>query len=88
MIFQIVFLFLSRQVELLATTDLEKRLRAIDKTLEFVAAQKRRSVCVVSCEGLQTCQAIDCCMRGTSSNQLHDVIESNTTDDQVADFLL
>lgn len=77
------------QVEILATTDLEKRLRAIDKTLEYVAAQQRRSVCVLSCEGLQTCQTVDCCMRATSSNQLNDGLhQSNATQNQVTDFLL
>lgn len=77
-------------MEILATTDLEKRLRAIDKTLEYVAAQQRRSVCVVSCEGLQTCQTVDCCMRATSSNQinLNDGLQSNATQSQVTDFIL
>lgn len=76
-------------MEILATTDLEKRLRAIDKTLEYVAAQQRRSVCVLSCEGLQTCQTVDCCMRATSSNQLNDSLhQSNASQNQVTDFLL
>lgn len=75
-------------MEILATTDLEKRLKAIDKTLEYVAAQQRRSVCVVSCEGLQTCQTVDCCMRATSSNQLNDGLQSNATQSQVTDFIL
>lgn len=75
-------------MEILATTDLEKRLRAIDKTLEYVAAQQRRSVCVVSCEGLQACQTVDCCMRATSSNHLNDGLQSDAAQGQVADFLL
>lgn len=62
-------LFTLNQVDILATTNLEKRLRAIDKTLEHVAAQKRRSLSVdVMCEGVQTCQAIDCCQRAASSS--------------------
>lgn len=75
-------------MEILATTDLEKRLRAIDKTLEYVAAQQRRSVCVLSCEGLQTCQAVDCCLRATSSNHLDDDAHPHTTQGQVTEFLL
>lgn len=60
------------QVEILASTSLEKRLLAINKTLDYVAAQKqRRSVCLQSCEGgVQPCQASDCCQgqqRATSS---------------------
>lgn len=77
---------LLKQVEILATTDLEKRLRAIDKTLEYVAAQQRRSVCVVSCEGLQTCQAIDCCLRASSSNQMDD--SPAPTHSHVTEYLL
>lgn len=85
----LIFHFFEIQVEILATTDLEKRLRAIDKTLEYVAAQQRRSVCVVSCEGLTPCQTVDCCMRATSSsNQLNDGLQSNATQSQVTDFLL
>lgn len=77
------------QVEILATTDLEKRLRAIDKTLEYVAAQQRRSVCVVSCEGLQPCQAVDCCLRATSSSQHDDDdSQSHATQSHVTAFLL
>lgn len=72
----------------MATTDLEKRLRAIDKTLEFVAAQQRRSVCVVSCGGVEQCQTVDCCARATSSNQLDDGFQANATQNQVTDFLL
>lgn len=75
-------------MEILATTDLEKRLRAIDKTLEYVAAQQRRSVCVVSCEGVEQCQAVDCCMRATSSNQLDDGFGPNAAQTQVTDYLL
>lgn len=45
---------------------------AINKTLEHLAAQKRRSVSVQSCEGLQTCQAIECCQPATSSTHLDD----------------
>lgn len=69
-----LLLFLSPQLDILASPSLEKRLLAIRKTLELehVAAQKRRSVCMPSCEGLQTCQAIECCQRATSSTSLHD----------------
>lgn len=58
-------------MEILASTSLEKRLLAINKTLDYVAAQKqRRSVCLQSCAGVQPCQAIDCCQqRATSSGQ-------------------
>lgn len=64
------------QVELLATTSLEKRLLAINKSLEHINAQKRRSeaeVCMQPCEGLQSCQTLECCQhRGgaTTSSQL------------------
>lgn len=67
-------------MEILASTSLEKRLLAINKTLDYVAAQKRRSVCVQSCEGLQPCQAIDCCQqqqRPTSSSGL--LVTSNNS---------
>lgn len=67
------------QVDILATTKLEKRLLAIDKTLEHVAAQKRRSLSVdVMCEGVQTCQAIDCCQRASSSTHLEDDMQQIT----------
>lgn len=75
-------------MEILATTDLEKRLRAIDKTLEYVAAQQRRSVCVVSCEGLEPCQAVDCCLRATSSSQHEEEPQSHATQSHVTAFLL
>lgn len=75
-------------MEILATTNLEKRLRAIDKTLEYVAAQKRRSICLVSCEGLQACQQIDCCQRATSSNHNLDDQNNTTANHHVTDFLL
>lgn len=77
------------QVEILATTDLEKRLRAIDKTLEYVAAQQRRSVCMVACEGMEPCQAVDCCLRGASSTQHDDDnTQAHATQSHVTAFLL
>lgn len=85
----IFFVFNFKQVEILATTNLEKRLRAIDKTLEYVAAQKRRSICLLPCEGLQACQQIDCCQRATSSHhQLLDDQTNTTVNHHVTEFLL
>lgn len=86
----ILLCFFRQQVEILATTDLEKRLRAIDKTLEYVAAQLRRSVCVVACDGLQTCQAVDCCVRAsTSSSRLNDhASSSEDNQNEMTEFLL
>lgn len=70
----------------MGTTSLEKRLRAIEKTLiEYMAAQQRRALCVVGCEGLPTCQAIDCCQRGSSTSQLEDQTNSNQSSQE---FLL
>lgn len=59
-------------MNILATTSLDKRLRAIDKTLqEYMAAQQKRALCLMSgCEGLPACQAVECCQRATSTNQL------------------
>ncbi|XP_070510085.1 LON peptidase N-terminal domain and RING finger protein 3 [Chironomus tepperi] len=76
------------KVNILATTSLEKRLRAIDKTLiEYMAAQQKRSLCLLSgCEGLPTCQAIECCQRATSTQQLDDRHHSNTN--QSTEYLL
>jgi Lon protease-like protein len=69
------------KVNILATTSLEKRLRAIDKTLiDYMAAQQKRSICLLSCcEGLGTaCQAIECCQRATSTQtQLDDRHQTN-----------
>lgn len=75
------------QVEILASTSLEKRLLAINKTLEYVDAQKRRSaVCMQPCEGLQPCQALECCQRGaaTSSQLVTDSIIILDDEDDVA----
>uniref|UniRef100_A0A182IX68 RING-type domain-containing protein n=1 Tax=Anopheles atroparvus TaxID=41427 RepID=A0A182IX68_ANOAO len=70
------------KVDILSTTSLEKRLRAIDKTLNLESAQQKRqrSVCVMAaassacCEGLsssQQCQAIDCCLRERTTSTVH-----------------
>ncbi|XP_058123322.1 uncharacterized protein LOC131294412 [Anopheles ziemanni] len=70
------------KVDILSTTSLEKRLRAIDKTLNLESAQQKRqrSVCVMAaassacCEGLsssQQCQAIDCCLRERTTSSVH-----------------
>lgn len=72
----------------MATTSLEKRLRAIDKTLiEYMAAQQKRSLCLLSgCEGLPACQAIECCQRATSTQQLDVRHHQNTN--QSTEYLL
>uniref|UniRef100_A0A182QSQ6 RING-type domain-containing protein n=1 Tax=Anopheles farauti TaxID=69004 RepID=A0A182QSQ6_9DIPT len=70
------------KVDILSTTSLKKRLRAIDKTLNLESAQQKRqrSVCVMAgassacCEGLsssQQCQAIDCCLRERTTSSVH-----------------
>lgn len=63
------------KVDILATTNLEKRLKAIGKTLDYITGKLRRSqqsCVVVQCEGLPTCQAIDCCQRTTSTSSTSD----------------
>lgn len=58
----------SLKVGILATTSVEKRLRAIEKTLnlEHLAAKQKRALCAFtsqSCANEPTCTANDCCRR-------------------------
>ncbi|CRK92767.1 CLUMA_CG006225, isoform A [Clunio marinus] len=77
------------KVNILATTSLEKRLRAIDKTLiEYMAAQQKRALCLLSeCEGLSECRAIECCQRATST-QNHLQLEERNHRNQSTECLL
>lgn len=72
---------------MLAATSLEKRLLVINKTLlDYNAAQQKSDLCDVTCEGLSTCQAIDCCQRGTTSAQIVEVVRNSTN--QSTEFLM
>lgn len=56
------------KVDILATTSLEKRLRAIEKTLDCMSGTFKRSqqsCVVVHRECIQPCQAIECCQRSS-----------------------
>ncbi|XP_055911288.1 uncharacterized protein LOC129945526 [Eupeodes corollae] len=57
------------KVDILATTSLEKRLRAIEKTLDCMSGTFKRSqqsCVVVHRECIQPCQAVECCQRSSS----------------------
>ncbi|XP_055844149.1 LON peptidase N-terminal domain and RING finger protein 1 [Episyrphus balteatus] len=67
------------KVDILATTSLEKRLRAIEKTLDCMSGTFKRSqqsCVVVHRECIQPCQAIECCQR--SSSELSSSSDSHT----------
>lgn len=74
-------------MELLATTSLEKRLLAINKSLDNIDAHRRRSeLCMEPCEGLESCLEY-CHHRGgatTSSQLVTDSIIILDDDDEVA----
>lgn len=75
---------------ILGTSSLEKRLRAIEKTLhlEYQAAQQKRALCALpshsqQCNGIAACQMIDCCQHDVvpaveeSSNSSHSMMENS-----------
>ena len=77
-------------MNILATTSLEKRLRAIDKTLiEYMAAQQKRALCLLAgCEGLPACQAIECCQRATSTQNQLQLDDRHHLQNQSTEYLL